>query len=95
MESLKNKVDYSTSETSLLGLLPKDGKPISSDELADLHYRFYPPRPRTARQSVNSIMKSLIEKVEINCEPFQIVKANPGPVPMLYRKVKRDGKDTS
>lgn len=85
-----NKVKYSEADITLLGLLSKNGRPISSIELADKYYAKHPPRPRTARQSVVSMMSSLIEDVEFNKEPFKIIKAKrSGPNPMEYRKVDR------
>lgn len=97
MASIKRlKVKYSEADIALLGLLK--GKPsISSVELADKYYVKHPPRPRTARQSIVSMMTSLIENVEFNKglvptenKPIQILKAKrSGPNPMEYRKVVR------
>ena len=89
MASTKNKkVKYSEADIALLGLLK--GRPISSIKLADIYYSLYPPRPRTARQSIVSMMSSLIEDVEYNKEKFKIVKApRSGPNPMEYRKIMR------
>jgi hypothetical protein len=83
------KIKYSKADMVLLSLLNKR-KSISSVELADKFYTLRPPRPRTARQSVVSMMSSLIENVDINKEPFQIIKSpRRGPSPGEYRKVKR------
>jgi hypothetical protein len=89
MASTKSKnVEYSDADITLLGLLKS--RPMSSVELADKYYMKHPPRPRTARQSIVSMMSSLIENVDLNKEPYKIVKAKrSGPNPMEYRRVMR------
>lgn len=92
MDSIPNqsKLKYSTSETKLLSLIPKGVRPISTIELVDKLYDGNPPMH--PRQTVTSIMASLMRKVAINREPFIIAKSDQrGPYPVEYRKVKRGG----
>lgn len=84
----KSKVKYSKSETALLKMLAR-GRRISSVELTDRLYE-NGNRPYHARHSMNTIMTSLIKKVEYNRESFKIVKSDPaGPHSMEYAKVER------
>lgn len=87
----RKKIKYSTTEEVLLSLLPKREGSITSSELADrLYVGSLRQRPRTALQSIVAMMSMLSKKVELNKEPFQIVKAaRSGPNPMEYRKVMR------
>jgi hypothetical protein len=67
-------VGYSPTEEKLLGLLPKGGRPISSAELVEGLYQGR-LRPFYARNNVVGAMTSLIEKVAINKESFNIQKS--------------------
>lgn len=88
MVSSRNKVHYSRMETAMLKML-NGGRRISSEELTDRVYKDE-VRPFNARNSVTSIMSSLIRKAEHNREPFKIVKSTQGgPVSTEYQKVER------
>lgn len=81
------RLRYSDKEAKLLVLLSK--RAMSSSELTQKLYDGE-EIPHHARESVTSMLRSLIKKVEINNEPFIITKtAQRGPYPTQYKKVKK------
>lgn len=78
-------VKYSTMEKDIIRVLQEaEGKHVSTIQIVD---EVYPKdsRPLTARQSVISVINSLIKKVEMRKETFTIKKtARSGPSPMEF-----------
>lgn len=81
------KLRYSPMERRLLKLLAK-GKGLTSEDLVEGVYDG--DAPFAARHSVNSVMRSLIRKVEHNKEDFIITKTAPnGPYPTEFKKISK------
>lgn len=87
VSTTKRRIEYSDGDLVLLSLL--SSKPISSLDLADQFYKLRPPKPMNARQSIRSMMKSLIENLDHNSDPHKVIAVRSAPKPMEYRKVKR------
>lgn len=84
----KKPVKYSPQESKLLDLLAH-GNITTSDELAEQLYDGE-QAPYHARSSVTSILRTLIDKIDHNKEPFIISKTRPsGPHATQYQKVPR------
>ncbi len=69
-------VRYSRTEQQLFKLLPQNGKRITTEELIERVYDGRKrARPLNPRQSMNSALTRLREKVLRNKEPFRIEKS--------------------
>ena len=85
----EGKLHYSKKELALFRLIPKDGKHIDTDKLLSGLYGGkkgepyqYPYNGRTA---MTGAMRSLIDKVKRNNEPFRVMKSERrGPHPMEF-----------
>jgi hypothetical protein len=76
-----NKMKYSNSEQKLLDLIPTDGTPISTEELAVKRYEGEKV-PFNSRGIVLATLSQLIRKVDHNKENFKIRKGRRmGPIP--------------
>jgi hypothetical protein len=79
---------YSNSERRLFGLLGDE--PKSTLELVDAFYTDGWEAPFNGRQTITSLLSTLIKKLEFNKEPFSIQKSpRRGPVPVDYRVVQK------
>jgi hypothetical protein len=82
MEEAMEKRKYSNSEQKLLDLIPTDGTPISTEELADKRYEGEEV-PFNSRGIVLATLSQLIRKVDHNKENFKIRKGRRmGPIPL-------------
>lgn len=81
---------YSPMESSILSALnAKKGRKVTTNELVEVLYEGRQP-PISARQSVLSTIKVLIQKVEHNQEPFKIGRTKGmGPSPHVFWREKR------
>lgn len=79
-------VRYSKKEQTLFKLLPQDGKRITSVKLLKgLARKANGSLPFHARTSLVGAMRSLIEKVDRNREPFRVKKSDrAGPNPIEF-----------
>lgn len=72
-------VRYSKAERLLFAHIPKNGRKVTSRDLASRIYG----RRRNARVSVVGTLKALIDKTRLNHEPFRIKReARNGPHPI-------------
>lgn len=80
------KVAYSKTEARLLGLVRKK-KQIDSLTLCDAYYSTYEIfRPWHAPSTINGAMRSLMQKIAHNGEPFYIkASERRGPHPLEYQ----------
>jgi hypothetical protein len=84
-------VPYSERERSVFKLLPKDGKRISTIQLAKRYYK----KPedelhQNAYVIITGVLRSLIWKMEKNKDPLRIMKsAQAGPHPLKFWLEKR------
>jgi hypothetical protein len=78
------KIRYSPLELKILEAIPKDGRRISTIELAG---KVYEPgkSPRYARQSVLHTANYLIQKSDDNNEPWEIFKSGSKPICFWYQ----------
>jgi hypothetical protein len=68
---------YSPREQAILDLIPRSGEPVTTDVFEKLYNKAETLNPR---QNVNATLGTLIRKVNLNKEPFQIIKeARKGP----------------
>ena len=80
---------YSKRERSVFKLLPKDGKRISTKQLAAKFYG-HDDLHQNANVVIIGVMRSLIWKMEKNKEPLRIMKsARAGPHPLEFWLEKR------
>jgi hypothetical protein len=88
-----NKLKYSNSEQKLLDLIPRDGTPISTEELADKRYEGEKV-PFNSRGIVLATLSQLIRKVDHNKENFKIRKGRRmGPIPLeIWVEKRRAGR---
>ena len=70
----KRVVKYSPKEKALFKGLPKDGKHTTTQKLVKAVYKDNPPFH--ARTAVLVILRRLIDKVNFNNEPFQIMRTD-------------------
>ena len=76
-------ISYSWSERRLFEFLPKDGRPITTKDLAKRYYASLGPPPFHGRKIILGIVDSLRAKVEHNKEGFTIAKSpRRGPSPI-------------
>ncbi len=82
---MKEHKSYSPLESRLLNAIPNDGTMIST---LDLVARAYDNEvPFSARQSVLDAAGKLIRKVDLNLEPYEIVRSRPcGSQPIYFWK---------
>lgn len=76
---------YSPNEQALLKILTsRKGRPINTRDLVKVHYRGR-DTPQYARQSVSTVINTLIKKTRMNREKFSIQKTpRKGPHPNSY-----------
>lgn len=83
-----NVVSYSPMETKILDSIPSDGTKISTLDLVMLVYD--EGAPPAARQSVLDACNKVIRKVDLNEEPYEILRSTArGPMPIYFWKVPR------
>jgi hypothetical protein len=81
---------YSVRERNVFKLLPKDGKRISTEQLAKKYYKRNHGSQMHANANIIGIMRSLIRKIEVNKAPVRIMKsARAGPYPVEFWLEKR------
>jgi hypothetical protein len=86
------KMKYSNSEQKLLNLIPTDGTPISTEELAIKRYEGEKV-PFNSRGIVLATLSQLMRKVDHNKENFRIRKGRRmGPIPSEIWVEKRRAK---
>jgi hypothetical protein len=85
------KLKYSDSEQKLLDLIPTDGRPITTEQLADKRYS-KEEVPFNSRAIVLATLTQLMRKVDRNEENFRIRKGRRrGPMPSEVWVEKRRG----
>jgi hypothetical protein len=82
MSKDNHKIKYSNSEQKILDLIPRDGTPISTEELAVRRYEGEKV-PFNSRGIVLATLSQLMRKVDHNRENFRIRKGRRmGPIPL-------------
>lgn len=83
---IRKTYEYSPMERKIMDFLGsfKVGTKVSTMQIVDAIYE-KGAVPLTARQSVTSVMNSLVRKIAENREPWQIMRSQQsGPHPLLY-----------
>lgn len=84
----ETKVRYSNNERRAFAVLPKNGRAITTVDIADKVYG--KDRPYYARQTILGVMNGLQRKASANKEPFAIVKTKRrGPHPVEFSLEKK------
>lgn len=88
---MKPKIKYSAGEQSMLIVLRRAKRPLTTEELADAYYKHLNwTKPRTATQSVLSTLKGLINKGKLNRDNFHIEMTDArGPIPIQIQLIER------
>lgn len=68
------KVRYTMMEYHLFDMLPKNGKPVDSNTLADARKKLGAWRAKNPLNVITVTMNQLIDKVKVNREEFRIKK---------------------
>ena len=91
--SNRQKVLYSPLELNILKHIPKDGRRISTIDLANLCYP-KDKKPRNARNSILDSANKLISKSDENMEEWEIFKSQQrGSIPVYFWMEKREERE--